>query len=42
MWINAHPGIQTHNLLNTSLLPQPLDLGSRLKSTFQQANVNLI
>ena len=34
MWRNVHPvygtGIRTHNLLITSLLPQPLDQGSRM------------
>ena len=27
-------GIQTHNLLNTSLFPEPLDQGSRPKIVF--------
>ena len=37
MWKNVHPvystGIRTHNLLITSLLPQPLDQGSRPRVT---------
>ena len=44
MWKNVHPvssaGIQTHNLLITSLLSQPLDQGSRPKMS--QLNLNKI